>query len=100
MVTHQGELASNNTRPENTVVHAHRRLVSRPEHINTPQRAKTDPLRQTSRYRAASLIAAISSHGTRRWRPTSCRNRGGGSAKNTHTTTAMCSNDGTDDALR
>ena len=61
MVTHQGELASNNTRPENTVVRTHRRFVSRQDRINTPHRGKTDPIRRTSPHRAASFIAAVSS---------------------------------------
>jgi peptidoglycan/xylan/chitin deacetylase (PgdA/CDA1 family) len=57
MVTHPGELASNDTRPENIVVRTHRRFVSRPEHI----RARTDPIRRTSLHRA-TFIPAVSSH--------------------------------------
>ena len=61
MVSHQGELASNNTRPENPVVRTHRRFISRQERINTPYRGKTNPIRRTSPHRAASFIAGVSS---------------------------------------
>ena len=77
MVTHQGELASNNTRPENTVVRTHRRLVSRQERVNTPYRAKTDPLRRTSPHRAA--CGGLEGIGCLRGRPSprpARRNRG------------------------
>jgi peptidoglycan/xylan/chitin deacetylase (PgdA/CDA1 family) len=47
MVTHQGKLSSNNTRPKNVVVRTARRLVSRPELIDTRYRTRTDPARRS-----------------------------------------------------
>ena len=47
MVTHQGKLSSNNTRPKNIVVHTARRLVSRPELIDARYRTRTDPARRS-----------------------------------------------------
>ena len=46
MVTHPGELSSNNTRPKNIVVRT-ARLVSRPELIDTRHRTRTDPARRS-----------------------------------------------------
>ena len=46
MVTHQGKLSSNNTRPKNIVVRTARRLVSRPE-LDARYRTRTDPARRS-----------------------------------------------------
>jgi peptidoglycan-N-acetylglucosamine deacetylase len=49
MVTHPGELLSNNTRPKNIVVRT-ARLVSRPELIDTRHRTRTNPARRSPTY--------------------------------------------------
>ena len=49
MVTHPGELASNNTRPKNIVVRT-ARSVSRPELIDTRHRTRTNPARRSPTY--------------------------------------------------
>jgi hypothetical protein len=46
MVTDQGKLSSNNTRPKN-IVRTARRLASRPELIDTRYRTRTDPARRS-----------------------------------------------------
>jgi hypothetical protein len=47
MITHPGELSSNNTRPKNMVVRTARRSVSRPEPIDTRYRTRSDPARRS-----------------------------------------------------
>jgi hypothetical protein len=47
MVTHQGELSSNNTRPKNVVVRTVRRLASRPELVDTRYQSRTAPARRS-----------------------------------------------------
>ena len=52
MVTHQRKLSSNNTRPKNTVIRTARRILSRPELINTPYQTGTGSKVANTRPRA------------------------------------------------
>jgi hypothetical protein len=52
MVTHQRKRSSNNTRPKNTVIRTARRILSRPELINTPYQTGTGSKVANTRPRA------------------------------------------------
>jgi peptidoglycan/xylan/chitin deacetylase (PgdA/CDA1 family) len=47
MVTHPGQVSSNDTQPKNVVVRTVGRLASRPELIDTRHRTRTDPARRS-----------------------------------------------------